>query len=107
MQINITGHHIHITAALRDFITDKMGRIERHFDHITKAQVNLCVEKDRKKAEASVQLAGNELFAQCESTDMQSSIDGLLAKLDRQIVKHKEKTSSHRQRKLTQANKLH
>jgi putative sigma-54 modulation protein len=77
-----------------------MGRIERHFDHITKAQVTLSVEKDRKKAEASVQLAGNEVFAQCESQDMHASIDNLLDKLDRQVLKHKEKLISHRQRKL-------
>lgn len=98
MQINITGHHVDITPALHDYVTSKMSKIERHFDHITHTQVTLTVEKDRQKAEASMHLSGNDVFAQCESNDMYASIDALLDKLDRQVLKYKEKNVSRRQR---------
>ncbi|NRB37631.1 MAG: ribosome-associated translation inhibitor RaiA [Pseudomonadales bacterium] len=98
MQINITGHHVDITPPMREYVTSKMSKLERHSDHITKAQVTLCVEKDRQKAEASIQLAGNDIFAHCESADMYASIDTLLDKLDRQVLKHKEKIVNRRQK---------
>ena len=98
MQINITGHHVDITAPMREYVTSKLSKLERHSDHITKAQVTLSIEKDRQKAEASIQLSGNDVFAHCESADMYASIDTLLDKLDRQVLKHKEKNVTRRQR---------
>ena len=98
MQINITGHHIDITDALRDYVTEKMDKLTRHFDHVTNIHVILTVEKQDQKAEATVHVSGGDLFAQHTSEDMYASIDGLLDKLDRQIIKHKEKISSHNQK---------
>jgi putative sigma-54 modulation protein len=98
MQINITGHHIDITDALRDYVTEKMDKLTRHFDHVTNIHVILTVEKQDQKAEATVHVSGGDLFAQHSSEDMYASIDGLLDKLDRQIIKHKEKISSHNQK---------
>lgn len=95
MQINITGHHIDLTDALRSYVTEKLEKIERHFDHVTNVHVILTVEKQSQKAEANVHVSGADLFAQHESEDMYASIDGLVDKLDRQIVKHKEKISDH------------
>lgn len=95
MQINITGHHIDVTDALRTYVSEKLEKIERHFDHVTNVHVILTVEKQSQKAEATVHVSGADLFAQHDSEDMYASIDGLVDKLDRQIVKHKEKIGSH------------
>lgn len=96
MQINLTGHHVDITPALRDYVDTKFARLERHFDHVTDTHVILTVEKLRHKAEATVHVSGNDLFADHVSDDMYAAIDGLIDKLDRQVVKHKEKLTDHR-----------
>ncbi|QCU89608.1 ribosome hibernation-promoting factor, HPF/YfiA family [Thiomicrorhabdus sediminis] len=98
MQINITGHHIDVTEALRSYVTEKLSKLSRHFDHVTNVHVILTVEKQSQKAEATVHVSGSDLFAQHDSEDMYASIDGLVDKLDRQIIKHKEKIGSHRQK---------
>lgn len=97
MQINISGHHVELTDALRDYVNNKMEKLERHFDHITTTQVTLSVEKLRQIAEATVHVSGADLFAQAESQDMYASIDALIDKLDRQILKHKGKQEGRRQ----------
>ncbi|MDG6777416.1 ribosome-associated translation inhibitor RaiA [Thiomicrorhabdus sp. zzn3] len=98
MQINITGHHVEVTDALRDYVTEKMSKLERHFDHVTNVHVILTVEKQNQKAEATVHVSGTDLFAQHDTDDMYASIDGLIDKLDRQIIKHKEKIGDHKQK---------
>ncbi len=97
MQINISGHHLEVTPALRDYVTNKLGKLERHFDSITNTQVTLSVEKLRQKAEAKVHVSGADLFAQSEHEDMYAAIDALTDKLDRQILKHKEKLINRNQ----------
>jgi putative sigma-54 modulation protein len=93
----LSGHHVEITPALHDYVHDKLERIERHFDNVTSAQVILSVEKLRQKAEATVYVAGNEIFADAVDEDMYASLDALIDKIDRQIKKHKEKvTDKHR-----------
>ncbi len=96
MQIQISGHHVDLTDSLRDYVNSKLTRIERHFDNITMAQVTLSVEKIRQKAEATVHVSGADLFAASESNDMYAAIDALADKLDRQVIKHKEKVRSHK-----------
>lgn len=95
MQINLTGHHIDITDALRDYVDTKFAKLERHFDHINNVHVILNVEKATQKAEAKLHLNGGEIFADAEHTDMYAAIDGLIDKLDRQVIKHKEKMKKH------------
>ena len=95
MQTLISGHHIEITQALKDYVNSKLERIERHFDHITSMQVILSIDHLVQKAEATIRIAGAELFANAESPDMYAAIDLLSDKLDRQIVKHKEKIQRH------------
>lgn len=97
MQINISGHHLEVTPALREYVTNKLGKLERHFDSITNTQVTLSVEKLRQKAEAKVHVSGADLFAQSEHEDMYAAIDALTDKLDRQILKHKEKLINRNQ----------
>jgi putative sigma-54 modulation protein len=95
MQLNLTGHHVDITPALRDYVTSKLEKVERHFDHVTNVHVILSVEKLRQKAEAKIHLTGNEIYADATEENMYSAIDGLIDKLDRQIRKHKEKITDH------------
>ncbi|WP_299198629.1 ribosome-associated translation inhibitor RaiA [uncultured Amphritea sp.] len=96
MQINITGHHVELTDSLNDYVQNKFEKLERHFDNITNAQVTLSVEKNRQKAEGDVHIAGGQLFASDEQDDMYAAIDGLIDKLDRQVIKHKEKIKTHK-----------
>jgi len=91
MQINITGHHVDLTDSLRDYVNEKFARLERHFDHINNVHVILSIEKIRQIAEANMHVNGGEIFANAEATDMYASIDSLVDKLDRQVIKHKEK----------------
>jgi putative sigma-54 modulation protein len=95
MQITISGHHVDVTPALRDYVLSKFERLERHFDQITNTDVTLIVEKLVQKAEAKVHVSGADIFANAESDDMYAAIDLLADKLDRQLIKHKEKNRNH------------
>jgi len=95
MQINLTGHHIEITDALRDYVHSKFAKLERHFDNINNVHVVLNVEKLQQIAEATLHLNGGEVFATSQHQDMYAAIDTLIDKLDRQVLKHKEKLSKH------------
>ncbi|MGA0973957.1 MAG: ribosome hibernation-promoting factor, HPF/YfiA family [Sedimenticolaceae bacterium] len=96
MQLNITGHHIDITDSMRAYVEEKITKLERHFDHVTNVHVILTVEKNEQKAEATVHVSGNDIFADASNDDMYAAIDALIDKLDRQVIKHKEKVQSHR-----------
>lgn len=97
MQINISGHHLEITNALREYVDDKFVKLERHSDQITSIKVILSPEPKTHKAEATVHTSGADLFATAEAEDMYASIDALVSKLDRQILKHKEKATARSQ----------
>ncbi|PIE83514.1 MAG: ribosomal subunit interface protein [Candidatus Contendobacter odensis] len=100
MQINLSGHHIEVTQALKHYVHEKLERIERHFDNVTSIQVILSVEKLSHKAEATIHVAGNDIFADAIEDDMYAAIDLLTDKIDRQIKKHKERlTDKHRGQK--------
>jgi len=96
MQVNLTGHHVDITDPLRSYVDEKIARLERHFDHVTNVHVILSVEKLVQKAEATVHIAGADVFADAVHEDMYAAIDALVDKLDRQVLRHKEKIKSHR-----------
>lgn len=96
MNLNLTGHHVEITPALRDYVTSKITKITRHFDQVIDVGVILSVEKLRQKAEANVHVRGKDIFVETDSTDMYASIDSLVDKLDRQILRHKEKNADRR-----------
>ncbi|MES2354716.1 MAG: ribosome-associated translation inhibitor RaiA [Pseudomonadota bacterium] len=91
MNLNLTGHHVEITPAIREYVTLKFARIDRHFDNVIDVNVIMTVEKLKQKIEANVHLRGKDIFAECaDQEDMYAAIDLLIDKLDRQIVKHKE-----------------
>lgn len=96
MQLNITGHHVEVTPALKSYVQEKIQKIQKRFSNITNVHVTLTVEtKTLQKAEAIVNLAKAEIYASSEHEDMYAAIDGLIDKLDRQVIKHKEKLSDH------------
>jgi len=95
MQLNISGHHLEITEAIHDYVTSKLARLEKHHDRITTTHVILSVDKLIQKAEATVHVSGAELFAEAEQDDLYAAIDSLADKLDRQLIKHKEKQRGH------------
>jgi len=96
MQVSVTGHHVEVTDSLRNHVEEKISKLKRHFDNVTDVHVILTVEKLEQKAEATVQISGAKLFAEDTKEDMYQAIDSMVDKLDRQIIKHKEKTGSHR-----------
>jgi len=96
MQVNLTGRHMELTDSLRNYVTSKFEKLERHFDHVTKVNVILSIEKQRQMAEANFHVSGQDIFADTQHEDMYAAIDGLVDKLDRQLLKHKEKIQSHR-----------
>lgn len=98
MNLNITGHHLDVTPAIRGYVEDKLARVTRHFDHVIDVSVVLSVEKLRQKAEVNVHLPGKDIFVEHADGDMYAAIDALADKLDRQILKHKQKTGDvHRE----------
>ena len=96
MQISLTGHHVDLTDSLRAYVDQKFEKLERHFDHVTNVHVILSVEKLAQKAEANMHVSGAEIYADSTHEDMYAAIDSLVDKLDRQLIKHKEKMKNHR-----------
>lgn len=95
MQINVKGHQVDVTAALRDYATGKFERITRHFDNLHELSIVLGVEKLMHKAEATLQLSGKTLHADATAADMYAAIDVLVDKVDTQVRKHKGKLTNH------------
>ena len=96
MNLHLTGHHVQITPAIRDYVAGKLTRIKNHFDHVIDVNVILSVEKLQQKVEANVHVRGKDIFCESIDTDMYAAIDSLVDKLDRTIIRHKEKALSHR-----------
>ncbi len=95
MQLEITGHHIDVTSSLNNYIKTKITKLKRHFDQVLDIHVILKVKKLEHTAEAILHFRGNRVFADATSHDMYAAIDSLADKLDRQVLKHKEKTTNH------------
>lgn len=91
MQLNITGQNIDLTEALKSHVESKMEKLQRHVDSIGNVQVTLAVEKQRQMAEATLHMDGSDVHANAENEDMYTAIDQLVDKLDRQVLKQKEK----------------
>lgn len=96
MNLNLSGHHLEITPAIREHVVNKIEKIKRHFDNLIDVNVVLSVEKLKQKAEANVHLSGKTIFVECDDTNLYVAIDNLIEKLDRQIIKHKEKHAARR-----------
>lgn len=100
MNLTISGHHLEVTPALRSYVTAKLDRITRHFDQVVDVKVLLSVEKQKEKdrrqrAECSIHVKGSDLFAECANQDLYAAVDELVDKLDRKVVRHKDKLKDH------------
>lgn len=91
MQINIQGVGIKVTDALHDYVTEKFGKLERKGDVIVSIAITLTVEKLQQIAKADLSVTGGALHAEAQDEDMYAAIDALIDKVDRQLVKHKDK----------------
>jgi putative sigma-54 modulation protein len=91
MNLNVSGHHLDVTPAIRSYVQTKLDRVSRHFDHVIDAHVILTVDKLRQKAEVTLHVQGKELHCESEQEDMYAAIDLLADKLDRQVLRYKEK----------------
>ena len=96
MNLTLTGHQLVITPAIRDYASSKLTRVTRHFDHVIDVNVVLSVEKLRHKVEANLHTRGKDIHVEAVEPDMYAAIDALADKLDRQVLRHKEKISEHR-----------
>jgi putative sigma-54 modulation protein len=95
MNLNITGHHLEVTPAIREYVSSKLDRVVRHFDHVTATHVILSVEKLNQKAEVTLHVRGRDIHVEAAEADLYAAIDAMVDKLDRQVVKHKEKSGEH------------
>ena len=96
MNLNVTGHHLEITPAIRDYVIGKLDRVTRHFDDVIDVNVVMSVDKLRHKVEVNLHTRGKDIHVEAIEPDMYAAIDALVDKLDRQVVKHKEKLALHR-----------
>ncbi len=96
MNITVTGHHVEVTSSMRNYVNEKLRRLQRHSENLFDIQVILSVEKVRQKAEATIQISGSRLYADTTQPDMYAAIDLLMDKLDRQLIRHKEKSKNRR-----------
>ena len=96
MNLTISGHHIEVTPSLKSYVTDKLAKVTAHFDNLISAKVTLSVEKqkenDGQRAECTLHMKGADLFAESTHADLYIAIDEMIAKLDRQVLRQKEKT---------------
>lgn len=96
MNLNLTGHHLEITPAIREHVLGKLEKVKRHFDNVIDVSVILSVDKLVQKAEATIHVSGKNIFAEAEDSNLYVAIDNLIALLDRQVLKHKEKFEARR-----------
>jgi len=91
MNLNVSGHHLDITPAIRGYVDSKLERITRHFDHVINAHVILSVDKLRQKAEVTLHVRGKDIHCESEQNDLYAAIDLLIDKLDRQVLRYKNR----------------
>jgi len=95
MNVQVSGHHVEVTPAIRDYVLSKLERVQRHFDQVIEMNVILSVQKLKQKAEISVHMPGKDIHVESDDADMYAAIDLMMDKLDRQIIKHKQKAYAH------------
>ena len=100
MNLTISGHHLDVTPALRSYVTGKLDRITRHFDQVVDVKVLLTIDnqkekENRQRAECNIHVKGSDMFAEASLADLYAAVDDLVDKLDRQVVRHKDRLQDH------------
>lgn len=96
MKIIVNGRHLEITPALKSYSEEKIGKFEKYISSISEAIVTLSVEKYRHKAEVLLKVNGVLIQAEGTTGEIYSSIDQVVEKLEKQVVKYKERQHSYR-----------
>ena len=91
MNLSVSGHQLEVTPAIRDYVTGKLARIKRHFDHVIDVHVIISTSKIGQKAEVTLHVRGKDIFCASEERDLYAAIDLLVDKLDRQVLRYKDK----------------
>ena len=95
MNLNINGHHLEVTPAIRNYVIEKLDRVKRHFDHVIDASVTISVVKLVQKADVTLHVRGKDIHAEASHENLYAAIDALADKLDRQVLRHKDKLTNH------------
>jgi len=95
MNLNINGHHLEVTPAIRNYVIEKLGRVKRHFDHVIDASVTISVVKLVQRADVTLHVRGKDIHAEASHENLYAAIDALADKLDRQVLRHKDKLTNH------------
>lgn len=95
MNLTVSGHHVAVTPAMRSYVQAKIERVTRHFDHVIDVNVILSVQKLRQKAEVTVHVRGKDIHAETDNEDLYAAIDLLADKIDRQILRYKDRVRAH------------
>lgn len=100
MNLTISGHHLEVTPAIREYVQNKLERVRRHFDQVIDIAVilsvdNLTEKEKRQKAEINLRMSGKTVYVESLAQDLYAAIDTLIDKLDRQVMKYKDKVQNH------------
>ncbi|MFL6671759.1 MAG: ribosome hibernation-promoting factor, HPF/YfiA family [Massilia sp.] len=100
MNLTISGHHLEVTPAIREYVQNKLERITRHFDQVIDSHVilaidNLTEKEKRQKAEINLQVSGKMMHVESAAQDLYAAIDMLMDRLDRQVLKYKSMVQNH------------
>ncbi len=96
MNLSVSGHHLDVTSSIRSYVETKLGRVMRHFDQVIDAHVILTANKLVRKAEVTLHVRGKDLHCESEQADLYAAIDLLADKLDRQVLRYKDKLHEKR-----------
>ena len=95
MEIMVSGHHMDITKGLRSHVDKRLQKVENHFNQPTTTDVVLHKEKSTCFAEATIHGRNISIHAKAQAHDFFAAIDSMSHKLDRQVLKHKERLTDH------------
>jgi len=100
MNLKISGHHLEVTPALREYVITKLDKVLRHFDQVIDGSVVLSVDnhkekEKRQKVEINLHMKGKDLFVESADGDLYAAIDLMIDKLDRQVIRHKDRLQGH------------
>lgn len=95
MNLSITGRNLEVSPAIREYVTTKMARVARHFDNVIDTQVILSIERLKHHAQSTMLVRGKEIHCEADDENLYAAIDLLVDKIDRQVIKYKNKVQNH------------
>lgn len=98
MRLQITTRHYDLTPELRTYAEERIQRLKRYFDQIIDVNLIVGAEKHRQAAEIVLHTTGHDWTGTAESSDMRTSIDDAVAKIEAQLKKHKDRITDRKGR---------